>query len=190
MKNLDLIVICLTILGLLTPVIIFLIKKNFYGPKLKVEIRFTRGMEKPSGTVKRAITKDGYIDEENSITRWEQVWNYEILIHNNSPITAYNTFLTVLNSPLKFSKLDNLNSFEPITGDSNMKLNGEITYHYDSSKYKRKQFKAIPAELYGLNIFLTYENEFGSKYYTNYLLDEGIQSNKTFYFKPRLKTNK
>ena len=186
MKTVDLIIICFTILGLLTPLVIFLIKRNFKGPKLKIEIKFKSGMEMPSGLIKKVLTQDGYIDEENSITRWEQKWNYEISIHNNSPISAYNTVFKILSSPLKFSQLENLNSFETIKGDSSISLNGEIKHYYDSNKYKRKQFKAIPVEIYGLNIFLSYENEYGSKYYTNYIIENGIQTNKTYNFRPRI----
>lgn len=186
MKTIDLIIISLTILGLLTPVIIYILRKNFYGPKLKIEIRFARGMEAPNGYSGKVLTPDGYIDSDSSTIHWEQTWNYEIIIYNNSPLTSYNTLLNIVFSPLKFTQLDNLNRFEPIKGDSNKILKGEIKYHYDSIKYQRRQFKAIPDELNGLNIFLSYENESGSKYYSLYKLTEGIQKNKTFYFKPRI----
>jgi hypothetical protein len=190
MTTTDLIIICLTILGLLTPIIIFIIRKNFYGPKLKIEIRFTRGMETPQGYSGKVFTPDGYIDSDRSISHWEQTWNYDITIYNNSQVTAYNTFLNIVFSPLQFTQLENLNHFEPIKSDSNKSLLGEIKYRYDAIKNQRRQFKAIPSELNGLKIFLSYENEWGSKYYSLYTLTEGIQKNETFYFKPRISKRK
>lgn len=181
--------VIIAVSGLLLTVLIALIpyfrKVYFIGPELTIELESDGGMSKSRGMSPKNDTSKGYIDGNNAIHVFELTYNVNLIITNNSNITAYYPKLDFLNQQLSFTSLDKLDYNTPIKGDEKIKLKGKYTMFEEATGKQRTKIRGLPDNFKDLKILLEYKNPYKKQFFTIFSNSTNPSRNKYIRRKPK-----
>jgi hypothetical protein len=150
-------------------------KKRAIKPRLKMELQPAGSYSNQKNQVKVRHRPD---KTEYYIHTWVYTSRYNLVVYNQSPFTAYFPKLTIENAPFKITEFSVLNKMKPIIGDSSIMVPISMSYEYDLEQNSPgKSFTAIPAELDGFSVLLSYKNQYDKVFYTRFSIKSEIQEN-------------
>jgi hypothetical protein len=152
-----------SIAGLLIPLIRGFYRKYLRGPKLELKLT---SVETANKTVDHILRKEN--DTFRNIDTREVTAKYKFTLINNSELVAYSVQLDIKKSPLHL-ELDEYNIFGSIDRTTQKVINGTTVYKYVKDGVSQN---TTDRGLEGLEILLSYENEKGSRFYTEYRIDD------------------
>lgn len=188
-KNID-INIMLGIIAIIVAIIIAIIpwirKKFFIRPELTFELIPDGGLNSNEGFSWNNDLSKGYIEGENAIHVWGLKWKYNLIIRNNSNVTAFYPKIYKESSGIWFTKMDSLNNLKPIkTSDDDIVLKCEYQKYTESIPSKRPKLDKYPVEFQNLKILLEYTNSAKIRFYTLFEFGNYINNNEFLRFKPK-----
>jgi hypothetical protein len=165
MDIIGIISIAIAIIIAVTP---FLWKRYFSRPELTVEVIKGGGVSSNVGVSNKNDISKGYIDGNTAIYVFRVVWQFKVVIRNNSEIIAYYPKLILDTTSPKFTKIEPLNELIPISTKDTIELKEEYTKYEECEGKDRSDVANFPEELKNIKILLEYKNASKIKSYTLY----------------------
>ncbi|HEY1025581.1 MAG TPA: hypothetical protein VGE26_10480 [Sphingobacteriaceae bacterium] len=168
--QLEIAILIVCSLLLVIPLIKWLRKLFFTGPRLNVELLIS---EAPYQLEIPEQLMNGGVQQQTLPEPLLKIQPVRIIVSNHSEITAYSTRILFEKSFRGFKKVDTLDAFEPMRGreirivDAEYALNGS---------------EVLPADLLNMKILIEYKNPFKSSFYTFYTHQD--RRNKRLRIKP------
>jgi len=176
--------------ALLIPTLIALIpfirKVYFSGPELTIEIISTGGGSEPLGLSIKNDDSKGYIEGNNAIYHFKVTWKFNLIITNNSMVTAYYAKLYFPNEKINFSLIDKLNPLNPIKENEKLTLQAQFTMYEECKGQDRTHIKGLPPHFENLKLLLEYKNQHKKVFYTMYSLNNNVGENNFYRKRPKL----
>src|SRR6201995_2357558 len=105
----------LTAIGVIVAIITLLVTYKWERPELTIEFRGNGGHSSPMGHSNKNVPgADGFYDGNNAILIIEMLYNLQIVIRNNSELTAYYPKIYLKETQPPFYRIDTLNEQVPI----------------------------------------------------------------------------
>lgn len=146
----------------------FLWKRYFSRPELTVEIIKGTGVSSNVGVSNKNDISKGYIEANSAIYIFRVVWQFKVVIRNNSEIIAYYPKVILDTTNPKFTNIESLNELIPISTKDTIELKAEYTKYEDCEGKDRSDVGKFPQELKNIKILLEYKNASKIKSYTLY----------------------
>jgi hypothetical protein len=164
----------------------YLINKYYSRPELTIEIIPNGGVSLQIGLSENNDFSKEYIDADTAIRIFELTWKFNVVITNNSDLTAFYPKIEFNPKGSKFTLIDELKELRPIKPNESLTLEAEYNKLEETTGRDRTQIgQAPPIEFGNLELLLGYENSKKMRFFTlyNYCLTDN--KNKFLRNKPK-----
>jgi hypothetical protein len=143
-------------------------KVYFVGPKLTIELIPNGGMSRICGLSIKNDASKGTIDADKAIHVFEFTWEINLIITNNSAITAHYPKLNFLKQQLGFTAIENFDKHNTIEGNEQIVLKATYQKFKECARGNCTPMKDLPAHMNDLKILLEYKNTVDKIFYTKF----------------------
>ncbi|MDP3462165.1 MAG: hypothetical protein Q8S18_05180 [Bacteroidales bacterium] len=173
------------ILGIIYKITPWFWKRYVKRPELIIELVPTGGVYKKVGLSSKNDFSKKY-DVDTSIDKWELIWNYRLIIRNNTDMTAFYPKLKRYVFGVWFSKIELLNDLKPIKStDKEISLSCEFVRYDECLTSTIPQLGKGPIEFQDLKILLWYKNSANIPFYTLFEFKDFKSKNRFSRIKPK-----
>jgi hypothetical protein len=175
----------LTATGVLIAFISLLISRKKEQPELTIEFKKTGGSSSNRGiSNKSKPNEEGVYEMRDAILILDLSYDIEIIIRNNSEVTAYYPKILFQNNQSQFVRIDKLNELEPILSKESKTLNAVYKEIEEKKGSERTDTRFFPENLKDIQILLEYKNSKKKTFYTAY--KQADKSNTFLKKKPKI----
>ena len=145
------------LVGLVLAVIPYFRSKYWLRPELTIEILSDGGMSVPRGLSNNNDFLKGYVESDSANKIFELTWKFNVVITNNSDLTAFYPEIEFNPKGPKFTQLDKLNRLQPIKPTESLILKAEYRKFEEATGKNRTHIgQAPPREFGDLGLLLGY----------------------------------
>lgn len=177
------------IVGLILAIIPYFRSKYYLRPELTIEIVSNGGMSSPLGLSNNNDFSKGYVEADTANRIFELTWKFNVIITNNSDLTAFYPEIEFNPKGPKFTQIDKLNKLKPIKPTESLTLKAEYRKFEETTGKNRTQIgQAPPTEFGDLGLLLGYENSKKRRFFT--LFNYSLTDNKNKFLREKPKDYK
>ncbi|HLF47124.1 MAG TPA: hypothetical protein VI548_11905 [Chitinophagaceae bacterium] len=173
MDTIGIISIIVALLIAITP---FLWRRYFSRPELTIEIIKGGGVSSNVGVSNKNDITKGYIEGNNAIFVFRIIWQFKVVIRNNSEHVAYYPKIILDTTNPKFTNIEKLNELIPISTKETIELKAEYAKYEECQGRDRTDVANFPDELKNIRILLEYKNSSKIKNYTLYTQSDAAKN--------------
>jgi len=182
--------ILVAIIGVLIPILIpifnYLRNRYWLRPELTIEIVDDGGSQYYRGIKMSNFYEEGIINKNTQVTIYDLTWQYKVEITNNSELIAFYPHLELNPNGPNITRVDKLNSQNPIKPTETVWLKGEFKKRVEiRGRGQNEPTKEMFPEIQDLEFLLVYQNSKKIKFFTLYNYDGEGNKNKFLKLRPK-----